>query len=267
MGMYAHVCLRAPAVARKNMPGKGEPMACSALHEHRGEVVLRGRVPGPCDPLPPILGLHVKDHLESSSGLPALDQEGRLWRDLLRTPADALAGAGVGHVRVVAKVRVLIHNDVEELAETSELLDVVLANRAAGAEDARVVRVCHHLCARAAGERQPIGVALPALLALPDLLALCLGARGDNDLAVIHLEPDLHQLADGSGDGPHLAAAKIVRATDGHIRRGGVRLPRVDELRRVAVAAKTELLNAAHADLARVLVDTGVGLLHVVEAA
>mmetsp|Transcript_92463 Transcript_92463/g.245577 ORF Transcript_92463/g.245577 Transcript_92463/m.245577 type:complete len:573 (+) Transcript_92463:2-1720(+) len=244
--------VRAPPLYTRPLCGH---RAILSVHEHRRKVELRRRVPNPGDPLPPVRSARVEHHLEARACLQALDHERRRRRDSVGAPADALVGAGVRNVGEVAKVGVLVDSDVEELAETAVLLVVVLADRPAGAEDAGELGVHGHLLGGPADEGEPVAVALPTLLAFPDLLALRLGSHGHDDLAVVDLQPELDQLAHRTRDLPHLAFAEVVGASDGHVRCRGLRPGGVDQLHVVGIARELELLLAADADLARVRPD------------
>mmetsp|Transcript_76259 Transcript_76259/g.223556 ORF Transcript_76259/g.223556 Transcript_76259/m.223556 type:complete len:436 (+) Transcript_76259:20-1327(+) len=236
---------------------------------HQGCLIVEHRrcVPCPGDDLAPIDRRCVEDHLEARASLPGLDQEGRRRGALVGAPDDALARAGTRNVRVVAKVCILVHDDVEELAQAAVLLAEVLADRPAGPPHARDVGVSSHGHALARGEVQPVGVALQALLALPDLLAPRPRARGDDDLAVVGLHPDLHHLAHRAGDDPHLTLAEVVGAPHGHVQPVAGRHGRVDDLLRVVVANKLELLPPTDADLPLELEHVLGARLHLVEAA
>mmetsp|Transcript_105544 Transcript_105544/g.293886 ORF Transcript_105544/g.293886 Transcript_105544/m.293886 type:complete len:722 (+) Transcript_105544:391-2556(+) len=161
---------------------------------------------------------------------------------------DALVGAGVGDVRVEAQVRVLVHNDVELLAEASELLAELLADRTVGSEDAWHLRVHVHPRDWPILEGQPVSVPVPALDALPDLLAHGLGDHSHYDLAVFDLKLHLHQLVHRPGDDPLFAIAHVVRTSRRDARLRAVLLCGVDHLLVVPVAEDHELFPAGRTD-------------------
>mmetsp|Transcript_5647 Transcript_5647/g.18055 ORF Transcript_5647/g.18055 Transcript_5647/m.18055 type:complete len:412 (-) Transcript_5647:2201-3436(-) len=153
-------------------------------------------------------------------------------------------------VRVVRALQILIDNDLE-LSEVSCIADVVHVRDAADRlEDAGPDGVHGHGRAEPAVEAasQEVLPPSPALLALPDLCALCIGHQRQGDLRVDDSEAKLDVVAPGPAYPPVLPVAKLVRTShgDGHLRRLGPR--RVNGLLEVPVADELEVLHAAEAD-------------------